>query len=113
MYIRRESDILKFVTAFMENTQDGEKKGGDTFWEKAESLLYQALIGYIFYERPKSEQNMNKLVSFINSMKVSENDENHKNAVDVMFDELAEKNPNHFAVRQYAKFSLAAGAVFS
>ena len=108
-YIRKEADILKFVTALMENTQDSEKKGGDPFWEKAESLLYQALIGYMFYQLPKDEQNMNTLVEFINSMKVSENDDSHKNAVDVMMDELAQKDKNHFAVRQYAKFSLAAG----
>jgi len=116
-YLRSEKDILKLVTALMENTQDSDKKGGDPFWEKAESLLYQALIGYIFYERPEEEQNMNTLVGFINSMKVSENDDTHKNAVDVMFEELEFGNPekgkkpqpNHFAVRQYAKFSLAAG----
>ena len=108
-YIRAEKDVLKLVTALMENTQDNEQKGGDPFWQKAESLLYQALIGYIYYQLPKEEQNMNTLVDFINSMRVSENDENHKNAVDVMFDELARKAPNHFAVRQYAKFSLAAG----
>ena len=116
-YLRSEKDILKLVSALMENTQDGEKKGGDPFWEKAEALLYQALIGYIYYERPKEEQNMNTLVGFINSMKVSESDENHKNAVDVMFDELELGNPekgkppqpNHFAVRQYRKFSIGAG----
>ena len=115
--IRKESDILKLVTALMENTQDNEKKGGDPFWEKAEVLLYQALIGYIYYERPKEEQNMNTLVGFINSMKVSESDENYKNAVDVMFEELEfgnpekgkEPQPNHFAVRQYRKFSIGAG----
>jgi len=114
-YIRSEKDILKLVTAFMENTQDGEKKGGDPFWEKAECLLYQALIGYIFYELPKEDQNMNTLVGFVNSMKVNENDDTHKNAVDVMFEELEYGNPekgikpqpNHFAVRQYAKFRLA------
>ena len=116
-YIRKESDILKLVTVLMENTQDSEKKGGDPFWEKAEALLYQALIGYIYYERPKEEQNMNTLVGFINSMKVSESDENHKNAVDVMFEELEfgnpekgkEPQPNQFAVRQYRKFSIGAG----
>jgi len=116
-YLRSEKDILKLVTALMENTQDGNKKGGDPFWEKAESLLYQALMGYIFYERPEEEQNMNTLVGFINSMKVNENDDNYKNAVDVMFEELEygnpeadkEPQPNHFAVRQYAKFRLAAG----
>ena len=116
-YLRKESDILKFVTALMENTEDGEQKGGDPFWKKAEALLYQALIGYIFYERPKEEQNMNTLVNFINSMKVSESDDSHKNAVDVMFEELEfgnpekgmEPQPNHFAVRQYAKFSIGAG----
>ena len=116
-YIRSEKDILKLVTALMENTQDNDQKGGDPFWQKAESLLYQALMGYIYYERPEEERNMNTLVGFINSMKVSENDDTHKNAVDVMFDELEFGNeekgkkpqPNHFAVRQYAKFRLAAG----
>ena len=116
-YLRSEKDILKLVTALMENTQDNDKKGGEPFWEKAESLLYQALLGYIFYERPDDEKNMNTLVGFINSMRVNENDDSEKNAVDVMFEELEYGNPekgmkpkpNHFAVRQYAKFRLAAG----
>ena len=116
-YIRSEKDILKFVTAFMENTQDSEKKGGDPFWEKAESLLYQALIGYIYYQSPKEDKNINTMVNFVNSMRVNENDDNHKNAVDVMFEELEFGNPekgtkpqpDHYAVRQYAKFRVASG----
>ena len=116
-YIHSEKDILKLVTALMENTQDNEKKGGDPFWEKAESLLYQALIGYIYYELAEEDRNMNTLVGFINSMRVNENDDTQKNAVDVMFDDLElgdqskgkKPQPDHFAVRQYAKFRLAAG----
>jgi type IV secretion system protein VirD4 len=107
-YIRSEKDILKFVTAFIANTK-GEGKGGDDFWVKAETLLYQALIGYIFYELEPEERNINNLVEMINSMEVREDDENHKNAVDILFDELEEANPEHFAVRQYRKYSLAAG----
>jgi len=99
---------LKFVTALIANTK-GEGKGGDDFWLKAETLLYQALIGYIWYELPEADQNINTLVEMINSMEIREDDENHKNAVDILFDELAEKDPEHFAVRQYAKYSLAAG----
>ena len=116
-YLKEEKDILKLVTALMENTQDSNQKSNDPFWEKAECLLYQALIGYIFYELPEREQNMNTLVEFINAMKVSETDETQNNAVDVMFEELEfgdesigkKPKPNHFAVRQYAKFRLAAG----
>ena len=109
-YIRSEKDILKFVTALIHNTK-GEGKGGDDFWLKSETLLYQALIGYIWYELPEADQNINTLVEMINSMEIREDDENHKNPVDIMFDELREKDPEHFAVRQYAKYSLAAGVV--
>jgi type IV secretion system protein VirD4 len=107
-YIRSEKDILKFVTALIANTR-GEQKGGDPFWEKAEVLLYCALIGYIYYKAAPEEQNMNSLVELINSMEVREDDENYKNAVDFMFEKLAATNPQHFAVRQYAKYKLAAG----
>ena len=107
-YIRSEKDILKFVTALINNTK-GDGKSGDDFWQKAEQLLYQALIGYIWYEAPPEEQNMNTLVEMINKMEVREDNENFKNAVDFMFEALAEREANHFAVRQYLKFKLAAG----
>jgi len=107
-YIRSEKDILKFVTALIKNTS-GEQKGGDAFWEKAEILLYQALVGYIYYECAPEEQNMNMLVEMINKMEVREDNEEFKNAVDFTFDTLAERDPQHFAVRQYKKYKLAAG----
>ena len=107
-YIHSEKDILKLVTALISNTR-GDGKGGDPFWEKAETLLYTALIGYIHYEAPEEEQNFSTLVEFINSMEVREDDEEFKNQVDLMFEELEEKDPNHFAVRQYRKFKLSAG----
>ena len=104
-YIHDEKDILKLVTTLIANTK-GDGKGGDPFWEKAETLLYTALIGYIHYEAPEEEQNFSTLVEFINSMEVREDDEEFKNSVDMMFDELAEKSPDHFAVRQYKKFQI-------
>ena len=106
-YLHSEKDILKLVTTLIANTK-GEGKGGDDFWQKAETLLYTALIGYIYYEAPKEEQNFSTLIEFINAMEVREDDEEFKNPVDLMFDELAERDPNHFAVRQYAKYRLAA-----
>lgn len=111
-YIHGEKDILKLTTTLMANTK-GEGKGGDPFWEKAEILLYCALIGYIHYEAPKEEQNFATLIEFINAMEVREDDEDFQNAVDLMFEDLKQKKPNHFAVRQYAKFKLAAGDVCS
>ena len=107
-YIHSEKDILKLVTALMSNTK-GEGKCGDEFWEKAERLLYSALIGYIFYEAPMEEKNFNTLLEMLNSMEVREEDEDFKNAVDLLFDQLAKRDPDHFAVRQYVKFKLAAG----
>ena len=107
-YIHSEKDILKLVTTLIANTK-GEGKAGDDFWVKAETLLYCALIGYIHYEAPVEEQNFSTLIEMINSMEVREDDEEFKNAVDLMFDELKERKPNHFAVRQYAKYKLAAG----
>ena len=107
-YIHDEKDILKLVTTLIANTK-GDGKGGDPFWEKAETLLYTALTGYIHYEAPEEEQNFSTLVEFINSMEVREDDEEFKNSVDLMFDELEEKSPDHFAVRQYKKFKLSAG----
>ena len=108
-YIRKESDILKFVTALIANTR-GDGKSADPFWEKAEVLLYQALIGYIWYEAPPEEQNMNSLVEMINQMEVREGNEAFKNSVDLTFETLEERDPNHFAVRQYKKFKLSAGS---
>ena len=107
-YIHSEKDILKLVTTLIANTK-GEGKGGDDFWVKTETLLYCALIGYIHYEAPVEEQNFSTLIEFINAMEVREDDEEFKNPVDLMFEELAERKPNHFAVRQYAKYKLAAG----
>ncbi len=107
-YIHSEKDILKLVNVLITNTK-GEQKGGDEFWTKAETLLYCALIGYMYYEAPIEEQNFSTLVSMINSMEVREDDEEFKNQVDLMFDDLASREPNHFAVRQYAKYKLAAG----
>ena len=111
-YIHSEKDILKLVTTLISNTK-GEQKGGDEFWTKAETLLYCALIGYIHYEAPAEEQNFSTLIEFINAMEVREDDEEFQNPVDLMFEELAQKNPNHFAVRQYAKYKLAAGDLCS
>ena len=107
-YVHDEKDILKLVTTLIANTK-GEGKGGDEFWEKAEKLLYSALIGYIHYEAPEEEQNFSTLLEMINAMEVREDDEEFKNPVDLMFEELAEREPDHFAVRQYAKYKLAAG----
>lgn len=107
-YIHSEKDILKLVTTLIANTS-GEKKGGDEFWVKAEQLLYTALIGYIHYEAAKSEQNFSTLLEFINAMEVREDDETFQNPVDQMFESLEKRNPDHFAVRQYKKYKLAAG----
>ena len=107
-YIRSEKDILKLVTVLIANTS-GNGKSGDEFWQKAETLLYTALIGYLYYCAPVEEQNLATLVSMINKMEVHEDDEEFKNHIDILFDELAEKQPDHFAVRQYAKYKLAAG----
>ncbi len=107
-YIHSEKDILKLVTTLIANTK-GEGKGGDDFWVKAETLLYTALIGYIHYEAPEEEQNFSTLLEMINAMEVREDDEEFKNPVDMMFDELAKEKPDHFAVRQYAKYKLSAG----
>ena len=109
-YIHCEKDILKLVTVLIANTK-GEGKAGDDFWVKAETLLYTALIGYIYYEAPKNEQNFTTLVEMINAMEVREDDETFKNAVDLLFDALEQKDPDHFAVRQYKKYKLAAGVV--
>ncbi|QNK40750.1 VirD4-like conjugal transfer protein, CD1115 family [Caproicibacter fermentans] len=107
-YIHSEKDILKLVTALITNTK-GNGKSGDDFWEKAETLFYTALIGYIHYEAPVEEQNFATLIEFINASEVREDDEEFKNPVDLMFEALEKENPNHFAVRQYKKYKLAAG----
>ena len=107
-YIKTEIDVLKFVNALIANTK-GDGKEGDEFWTKAETLLYCALVAYIVFEGPEEERNMNTLVEMINSMEVREDDESFKNAVDYMFDGLAKRSPQHFAVRQYAKYKLASG----
>ena len=107
-YIHSEKDILKIVTTLIANTK-GEGKAGDDFWVKAETLLYTALIGYIYSEAPKMEQKFATLVEMLNAMEVREDDENFKNAVDLLFDALEQKDSDHFAVRQYKKYKLAAG----
>ena len=111
-YIHSEKDILKIVTTLISNTK-GEEKAGDDFWVKAETLLYTALIGYIYYEAPANEQNFATLVEMLNAMEVREDDESFKNAVDLLFDALEQKDPDHFALRQYKKYKLAAGVVCS
>ena len=107
-YIHSEKDILKLTTTLIATTK-GDGKAGDEFWTKAETLLYCALIGYIHYEAPLEEQNFATLIEFLNAMEVREDDETFQNPVDQMFEALKKKKPNHFAVRQYAKFKLAAG----
>ena len=108
VYIHSEKDILKLVTCLIVNTT-GNAKGGDDFWVKAETLLYSALIGYIHYEAPREERNFNTLVGMINMMEVREDDEEFQNPIDLLFEQLKEKKPEHFAVRQYEKYKLAAG----
>lgn len=107
-YIHSEKDILKLVTTLIANTK-GEGKGGDEFWEKSEKLLYTALIAYIHYEAPRSEQNFASLLELLNAMKVREDDEEFQNPVDLMFEDLNRKKPNTFAYRQYRLYKLAAG----
>ena len=109
-YIRSEKDILKLVNTLICNTK-GDGKSGDDFWVKAETLLYCALIGYIHYEAPEEEQNFATLIELVNAMEVREDDETFENPVDIAFKELEKDKPNHFAVRQYKKYKLAAGVV--
>ena len=108
-YIRSENDILKLVNCIMENTKGEDSKGGEDFWAKAEALYYQALIAYIWYEAPEDEKNINTLLEMLNASEVREEDETFKNAVDMMFDRLEQRDPEHFAVRQYKKYKMAAG----
>ena len=108
-YICSEKDILKLVNTIMVNTKGEGEKSSEDFWTKAERLLYCALIGYIYYEAPEEEQNFSTLLEFINASETREEDEEFKNAVDLLFEELERDEPNHFAVRQYKKYKLAAG----
>ena len=108
-YIYCENDILKLVNCIMENTKGEDSKGGEDFWAKAEALYYQALIAYIWYEAPEEEKNMTTLLEMLNASEVREDDENFKNAVDLMFEQLQQRDPEHFAVRQYVKYKMAAG----
>ena len=108
-YIRNENDILKLVNCIMENTKGEDNKGGEDFWAKAEALYYQALIAYIWYEAPPEEKDITMLLDMLNASEVREEDETYKNAVDLLFEKLEKENPDHFAVRQYKKYKLAAG----
>ena len=110
-YIRSEKDILKLVNTIILNTKGDGDKSGEDFWVKAEKLYYTALIGYIWYEAPEQEKNFTTLLEMINASEAREDDESFKNPVDVMFDELEAREPDHFAVKQYRKYKLAAGVV--
>lgn len=111
-YVHSEKDILKLVTTLMTNTK-GDGSGGDPFWEKSERLLLTALIAYLHYEAPKEEQNFSTLLEMLNTMQVSEDDEDFQNPVDLLFEDLAKRKPNSFAGRQYKLYKLAAGDVCS
>ncbi|HEO6191319.1 TPA: type IV secretory system conjugative DNA transfer family protein [Streptococcus agalactiae] len=108
-YLKSEKDILKLVQTIIANTKGEGEKSTEDFWVKAEKLYYTALIGYIWYEAPKEEQNFTTLLAMIDASEVREEDENFKNAVDYMFEALEKEKPNHFAVKQYKKYKLAAG----
>ena len=110
-YIRSEKDILKLVNTIIANTKGDGEKSSEDFWVKAERLLYSALIGYIYYEAPEEEQNYSTLLEFLNASETREDDEEFQNAVDLMFEDLEAEAPEHFAVRQYMKYKLAAGAI--
>lgn len=112
-YIRSEKDILKLVNTIIANTKGDGEKSGEDFWVKAERLLYCALIGYIYYEAPEKEQNFSTLLEFINASEAREDDEEFKNPVDELFEDLEKAKPEHFAVRQYKKYKLAAGDICS
>ena len=108
-YIKSEKDILKLVNTLMENTKSEGAQSGDPFWDKAERLLYTAYIGLIWYEAPPKEQNFSTLIEMIDLSETREEDEGYENVIDLLFKELEQKNPQHFAVRQYRKYKLAAG----
>jgi type IV secretion system protein VirD4 len=108
-FIRSEKDILKLVNALIANTKGEGEKSSEDFWVKAEKLFYTALIGYIFYEGDESEKNFITLLDMVNASDAREDDEDYKNPVDLMFERLAKRDPEHFAVLQYLKFKMAAG----
>ena len=110
-YLRSEKEILKLVNTIIANTKGDGEKSGEDFWVKAEKLYYTALIGYIWYEAPDEEKNFTTLLEMINASEAREDDEDFKNPVDLMFERLEEKDPEHFAVKQYKKYKLAAGVV--
>ena len=110
-YLRSEKDILKLVNTIIANTKGDGEKSGEDFWIKAEKLYYTALIGYIWYEAPDEEKNFTTLLEMINASEAREDDEDFQNPVDLMFERLEEKDPEHFAVKQYKKYKLAAGVV--
>ena len=113
VYLHSEKDILKLVNTLIVNTKGEGDKSGEDFWVKAERLLYTAYIGYIFYEGDDESQNFETLIEMINASETREDDEEFKNAIDLMFDELEEEDPDHFAVKQYKKYKLAAGVATS
>ena len=110
-YIRSEKDILKFVNTLIVNTKGEGQSGTEDFWVKAEKLLYQAYIGYIWYECVEEERNMASLLEMIQASETREEEETFQNAIDLLFEELAERDPEHFAVKQYKKYKLAAGVI--
>ena len=110
-YIRSEKDILKLVTTIIVNTKGEGEKASEDFWVKAERLLYTALIAFIWYEGDEEEKNLNTLLDLLNESETREEDETYQNPVDMMFQELEERDPQHFAVRQYKKYKMAAGVV--
>lgn len=113
-YIHSEKDILTFVNTLIVNTKgEGQTQNGDDFWVKAEKLLYQAYIGYMFYECVEEERNFSTLIDMINASETREDDETFKNAIDLMFEDLEKRDPEHFAVMQYKKYKLAAGVATS
>ena len=109
--IRSEKDILKLVTTIIVNTKGEGEKASEDFWVKAEKLLYTALIAFIWYEEDEEEKNLNTLLDLLNESETREEDETYQNPVDMMFQELEERDPQHFAVRQYKKYKMAAGVV--
>ena len=110
-YIRSEKDILKLVTTIIANTKGEGEKSSEDFWVKAEKLLYTALIAFIWYEGDEEEKNLNTLLDLLNESETREEDETYQNPVDMMFQELEERDPQHFAVRQYKKYKMAAGVI--
>ena len=112
-YIRSEKDILKLVNTLIANTKGEGEKSGEDFWVKAERLYYCALIGYIWYEAPEEEKNFITLLDMINASEAKEDDESYQSPVDLLFNRLEEKEPEHFAVKQYKKYKMAAGDICS